>query len=74
MNIIKDNRIVNDHTFATRFVNFLQNIQVNDASSYDELNYLKTIAEYLLKHQINTCTDENESEYLKMNHKNIFKK
>ena len=37
MNIIKDNRIVSDKTFATRFVRFLKDIQVNDPMSEEEL-------------------------------------
>ena len=37
MNIIKDNRIVSDKTFATRFVNFLKDIEVNDEMSDEEI-------------------------------------
>ena len=47
-NPIKNNRIVNDKTFATRFVGFLSDIQIADAISYDELEYLKYVAKKLL--------------------------
>lgn len=64
MNIIKNNRIVSDITFATRFVNFLKNIQVNDPMSEEELQYLRNIANSLLLHQANTCTETEELNYL----------
>ena len=62
-NPIKNNRIVNDKTFATRFVGFLSDIQVADAISYDELEYLKYVAKKLLDYQLATITDEDEKEY-----------
>lgn len=62
-NPIKNNRIVSDITFATRFVGFLSDIQVADAMSYDELEYLKYVARKLLDYQLTTITDENEKEY-----------
>jgi len=64
-NPIKDNRLVNDKTFAIRFKNFIEDIQVNDPCSEDEKEYLLTIADRLLSYQIQTATDENEINYLK---------
>lgn len=64
MSIIKDNRIVSDTTFATRFLFFLQNIDVNDQMGYEELDYLQRIAKELLLHQANTAKDKQEKEYL----------
>jgi len=60
-NPIKDNRIVSDKTFATRFVAFLKDIQVNDVMSEEELWYLRNVAEYLLSYQIDTVTDKDET-------------
>ena len=62
-NPILNNRIVNDKTFAKRLVGFLSDIQVADAISYDELEYLKYVAKKLLDYQLATITDENEKEY-----------
>ncbi len=62
-NPILNNRIVNDKTFAKRLVGFLSDIQVADAMSYDELEYLKYVARKLLDYQLTTITDENEKEY-----------
>ena len=62
-NPILNNRIVNDKTFAKRLVGFLSDIQVADAMSYDELEYLKYVAKKLLDYQLATITDENEKEY-----------
>ena len=70
MSIIKDNRIVSDKTFATRFVSFLKNIQVNDPMSEEELEYLQKVADSLLLHQANTCTDKDEQAYLHSCHPN----
>lgn len=70
MNIIKDNRIVSDKTFATRFVSFLKDIQVNDPMSDEELEYLRRVANSLLLHQANTCTDKEELNYLDRCHPN----
>ncbi|MBX7050150.1 MAG: hypothetical protein K1X40_13325 [Chitinophagales bacterium] len=58
MNIIKDNRIVSDKTFATRFVRFLKDIQVNDPMSEEELEYMRMVAKSLLLHQANTATEK----------------
>ena len=65
VNPIKDNRLVNDGTFAIRFKNFIEDIQVNDPCSEDEKEYLLTVADRLLSYQIQTVTDESEINYLK---------
>lgn len=65
VNPIKDNRLVNDETFAIRFKNFIEDIQVNDPCSEDEKEYLLTIADRLLSYQIQTATNESEVNYLK---------
>jgi hypothetical protein len=70
MSIIKENRIVSDTTFATRFVGFLKGVQVNDAMSEEELDYLKRVAQSLLIHQANTATDKDEKNYLHRCHPN----
>ena len=70
MNIIKDNRIVSDRTFATRFVSFLKEIQVNDPMSEEELDYLRMVANKLLLHQSNTCVEQDERKYLNICHPN----
>jgi hypothetical protein len=69
MDIIKDNRIVNDTTFATRLKSFLKNIKVNDAMGEEELEYLQRVADDLVLHQVNTATDKYEKEYLNGCHK-----
>lgn len=70
MNIIKDNRIISDITFATRFVMFLKNMQVNDPMSQEELEYMGRVSHSLLLHQANTATDKEEKEYLNRCHPN----
>ena len=70
MDIIKDNRIISDRTFATRFVNFLKDVQVNDPMSYEELDYMRRVAKSLLIHQANTATEKEEKEYLRICHPN----
>jgi len=64
MSVIKNNRIVSDTTFATRFASFLKDIQVNDPISYEGLEYLRRVAHSLLLHQANTCTEKEELNYL----------
>lgn len=67
-NPIKDNRIINDYTFALRLLNFLNNIKVYDLASEEELTYLKTIARKLLVYQDLTVIEDSEEEaYLDMN-------
>ena len=68
MNIIKENRIVSDRTFATRFLGFLKDIQVKDPMSAEELEYLRRVANSLLVHQKNTCTEKQELDYLNTVH------
>ena len=67
MEIIIDNRIVNDTTFALRLLTFLDKVEVYDLMSEEELEYLQRVAKNLLKHQVNTCTDDAELAYLKRN-------
>lgn len=57
-NPIKDNRIVNDITFATRFRLFLDGIQVCDACADEELEYLLGVADKLEAYQRYTCPEE----------------
>ena len=64
-NPIKDNRIVSNETFAVRFKNFISDVNVNDACSFEEKEYLLSVANQLLKYQIETATDESEINYLK---------
>ena len=64
---IKDNRIVNDTTFALRFKNFIQNVNVCDQPSEEEKDYLLMVADSLLRFQIETATDSKELAYLLMN-------
>lgn len=63
-NPIKDNRIVSNITFARRFKSFVSNIQVNDAMSMEELDYMQRVAEQLLQHQIETCPKEEQAYHL----------
>lgn len=72
MTPIIDNRLVSDKTFATRLINFLKNIQVSDLMGEEELEYLQNVGNKLLKHQIDTCTDNDELRYLKINN-NLIK-
>ena len=62
---IKDNRIVSNETFAIRLKNFIENTHVNDACSFEEKEYLLSVANQLLKYQIQTASDESEINYLK---------
>ena len=62
---IKDNRIVSNETFAVRLKNFIENTHVNDACSFEEKEYLLSVANQLLKYQIQTATNESEINYLK---------
>lgn len=63
-NPIKENRIVNDKTFAIRFRDFVKRTNCNDAMSEEEKEYLITVAEKLLKYQVQTATSEEELNYL----------
>lgn len=65
INPIKNNRIVNDITFAIRLRDFIKETGVCDAISEEEKEYLLRISEDLLHYQIETATDESELKYLK---------
>ena len=67
-NPIKENRIVNDYTFARRFKSFLSDIQVNDQMGYEEKEYLLYVAEKLLKYQLKTCPVSEKSYHLNCDH------
>ena len=66
-NPIKDNRIVNDKTFALRFKNFIQSVNVCDQPSEEEKEYLLKVAEKLIAYQIQTVRTKEELEYFKKN-------
>ena len=66
-NPIKDNRIVDDKTFALRLKNFIENVNVCDQPSEEEKDYLLMVADRLLRFQVGTATDSNELAYLIMN-------
>lgn len=66
-NQIIDNRIVNYKTFATRFLSFLERLYGNGITysgpmEEEEYEYMCMIACDLLKHQVETCPD-NEKWY-----------
>jgi len=69
--VIVDARIVSDTTFATRLHGFLSDVETNDCISCEELEYLKTISEKLLKFQQMTASDEKEIEYLNTTKKGL---
>ena len=64
-NPIKENRVVNDTTFALRLKNFIENVTVCDQPSEEEKEYLQRVAVKLIKYQVETSTDEEEVSYLK---------
>ena len=68
-NPIKDNRIVDSFTFAVRFKQFLdwipENFYMSGPHILEEYEYMKDIADSLLKYQIQTVTDGEEINYLK---------
>ena len=66
-NPIKDNRIVNDKTFALRFRSFVENTDVNDLMSEEEKEYLLHVAEKLIKYQAETVSTKAEADYLTNN-------
>lgn len=74
-NPIKDNRIVNDKTFALRLVNFALHTQCSDACSEDEKESMISYGTSLLKYQIDTATEIDEITYLeRCNAAEILKK
>lgn len=75
-NPIKDNRIVSDYTFATRFLQFLADFYP-DAGSWhpileEEYEYMCLVAKELLDYQKSTCEDKYEKQYFE-NTKDIIK-
>lgn len=64
-NPIKDNRIVNDMTFAVRLYHFLRDTQVCDQMSDEEKEYLMYVAKNLYDYQVATATQDGEVDYLK---------
>lgn len=66
-NPIIDNRIVSDYTFASRLLNFIKNVQVDDMPSWEEKEYLINAAKNLLEWQKLTAYTKTEIKYLKQN-------
>lgn len=68
-NPIKDNRIVNDYTFAVRFNQFLKWIPqewwMSQPHYFEEFEYMNYVSNELLKYQIKTVVNENEKNYFK---------
>lgn len=70
-NIIQNSRIISNYTFATRFVNFLKDVEVSDPMIDEELDYMRRVANSLLELQIDTATDYYERDYLMRCHKGV---
>lgn len=66
-NPIKENRIVNDTTFALRLKNFIERVNVCDQPGEEEKEYLLMVVEKLLAYQIQTVRTKQEIEYFKNN-------
>ena len=64
-NPIKENRLVNDHTFAIRLKSFIDNVKVCDLPGEEEKEYLLQVADKLINYQCVTVSDDYEKEYLK---------
>lgn len=64
-NPIKDNRLVNDQTFAIRLKRFIDKVDVCDLPGEEEKEYLLQVADKLINYQCVTVSDECEKEYLK---------
>lgn len=64
-NPIKNNRIVNDTTFAIRLKNFMDGVRCCDCAGEEEKEYFQMVADKLVKYQVKTATDESEIKYLK---------
>lgn len=64
-NPIKENRLVNDYTFAIRFKRFIQQTDVCDLPGEEEKEYLLQVADKLINYQCVTVSDNVEKEYLK---------
>lgn len=72
MEIIKDNRIVSDITFATRFLSYLEG-HFNESGRIhpmleEEYEYMLSTSIKLLKHQVETCPSDEEWYF-----KNLYK-
>ena len=63
-NPIKNNRIVNDITFAIRLRDFIKRTNVCDPMSEEEKEYLLRVTQQLLNYQIDTAIDVFELKYL----------
>lgn len=63
-NPIKENRLVNDQTFAIRFKRFIQQTDVCDLPGEEEKEYLLQIADKLINYQCVTVSNDSEKEYL----------
>ena len=64
INPIKQNRIVQDHTFALRLLNFALDTQCNDSCGEDEKKSMVSYSIELLRYQIQTATNKKEIDYL----------
>lgn len=64
-NPIKENRLVNDQTFAIRLKSFIDNVEVCDLPGEEEKEYLLQVADKLINYQCVTVSDDYEKEYLK---------
>lgn len=64
-NPIKDNRLVNDQTFAIRFKRFVEQTDVCDLPGEEEKEYLLQVANKLIDYQCVTVSNDYEKEYLK---------
>lgn len=64
INPIKDNRIVNDMTFAVRLYSFIKQTNVCDMASEEEQEYLMRVAKRLFEYQKLTATQKEEIDYL----------
>ena len=65
-NPIKQNRIVSDITFARRLKSHLSYTRAGCAAGEDEIEYLHSVADKLLKYQLETCKEhqlEDEQKY-----------
>jgi hypothetical protein len=60
-NPIKENRIVNDKTFARRLKSHLKGVRANCAAGEEEIEYLQRIADKLLNYQLETCPEEEKA-------------
>ena len=64
-NPIKENRLVNDITFAIRLKSFIDEVNVCDLPGEEEKEYLLQVADKLINYQCVTVSDNFEKEYLK---------